>query len=696
MVRILFGLVLAVEVFAVFFNRVGGPLLSHIALTGITFLILCVCLIRRKEIQFKFSAAHAFYFIFLALFLISFLWSLAPSYGLNEILLFANAGILLALLPAISFSEKDINLFSVFLIALAVGTTLIGYFIYTGIAFPRFTATFVDLKETFRSTGNDYANFILLILPVAFWQALKRHNRITTVVLAVLAAAILMSGFLLSFSRAAWFSFIGIALIFAVLFFIKRGKNIDAVANPMSSRGRYNVDRSSPPTTVVILTKFAAVIILTTMFTGGLQAVRSQKFETISIVKKLLFQADEGAASASNRLEFWRGAVQIIKDKPLFGGGVRSFRYLFPKYQKTFGIIEDHPHNIFLKIGVENGLPVALFFMAFLIAVAVAIFKFWSRNPFHPVLFLSLGALGALAHNLLDFNFVASNFALFIVFIGISLSFVPALSLRVKRSNPKMPFVIFITLFAVSLALLALSAHEGYYNADFKRGRAALEQGNSDEAVKFLERARKLIFSRDLVTYLADAYKLQGDKSKWAVEHEAGILFVSICRFWGNDEFLFDSLSIKKAILSCMDDNVAELDSVALYNAENFARLGERILSGGFLVRQGMNAKVSEKLFSRALELDPKNNLKYYYGLLSAQKKQGEPVDKIFKQEVLDLLAEYKIVLSNNQKLTVLTENPAYAVKLYDFFGMKKESENLRQIWLKEMIKFSVKYGTTI
>ena len=140
-----------------------------------------------------------------------------------------------------------------------------------------------------------------------------------------------------------------------------------------------------------------------------------------------------------------------------------------------------------------------------------------------------------------------------------------------------------------------------------------------------------------MVTYLADAYKLQGDKSKWAVEHEAGILFVSICRFWGNDEFLFDSLSIKKAILSCMDDNVRKLDSVALYNAENFARLGERILSGGFLVRQGMNAKVSEKLFSRALELDPKNNLKYYYGLLSAQKKQGEPVDKIFKQEVLDL-----------------------------------------------------------
>ena len=105
-----------------FLTAGGGPLLSHIALTGIiNFMRLFN---PAKKINFKFTRrACSFYFIFLALFLISFLWSLAPSYGLNEILLFANAGILLALLPAISFSEKDINLFSVFLIAPAVGTT---------------------------------------------------------------------------------------------------------------------------------------------------------------------------------------------------------------------------------------------------------------------------------------------------------------------------------------------------------------------------------------------------------------------------------------------------------------------------------------------------------------------------------------------------------------------------------------------
>ena len=170
-------------------------------------------------------------------------------------------------------------------------------------------------------------------------------------------------------------------------------------------------------------------------------------------------------------------------------------------------------------------------------------------------------------------------------------------------------------------------------------------------------------------------------------------------KFWEN-EILFGSLTTGKAFLVCLEDGIKRLCSVAVYDAENFARLGEIFLNTTppknrfeSLIKPETYEEVSEKLFARALELDPKNNLKYYYGFLSAQKKQGKPIDKNSKREVLNLLAEYKIALSNNQKLTVLTENPEYAVKLYDFFGMKKESENLRQIWLGEMIKFAVKYG---
>lgn len=678
--KIILGLILVFEIFTVFFNRGGGPLLSHIALTGVAFLILCVCLIQRKNIQFQIRLPHIFYFISLALFLISFLFSIAPSYGLNELLLFANTGILLVILSSIEFSEEDINLFSIFLIALTVVATLVGYFIYIGTAFPRFTATFIDLKEAYRSTGNDYANFVLLILPFTFWQALRRHERITTVILAVLSVAILMSGFLLSFSRAAWFSFIGVALIFIVILMVRRA--------------HHDKDRNNLP-------KLIPIILLTVVLVSGLQVVRSQKFETLSIVKKLLFQADEGAASASNRLEFWQGAVQLIKDRPLFGGGVRSFRYLFPQYQKTFGIIEDHPHNIFLKIGVENGLPTALAFAAFLIASAILIFKFLKQNPAHPVLFLSLGALGALAHNLLDFNFVASNFTLFIVFIGIGLSFrAKAPACQQAGSNPEMSFIIFAILFIVSLALLALSAHEGYYNADFKRGRAALEQRNVDEAVKFLERTKNLFFPRDLATYLADAYRLREDNSGLQVKRSAGILFMSTCNFWGNNDLLFNSLTVQKAILGCLD--AKNLVSVALYDAETFARLGEFFLNETppknrfeSLVKPEMYLKVSEKLFSRALELDPKNNLKYYYGFLAAREKQKKPVDEKFKQKVLELLSEYRTTLEENRKLTILTKNPEYAVKLYDFFSMKKESEDVRRIWLKEAIKFEMKYNNT-
>ena len=47
-----------------FFNRGGGPLLSHIALTGITFLILCVCLSGEKKFNLNFPPRMLFILYF--------------------------------------------------------------------------------------------------------------------------------------------------------------------------------------------------------------------------------------------------------------------------------------------------------------------------------------------------------------------------------------------------------------------------------------------------------------------------------------------------------------------------------------------------------------------------------------------------------------------------------------------------------
>ena len=171
MQKILFTFILAVEIFALA-NRGGGPLLSHLFLTGITFLALMVLFVSMAHANrkaqpmsgFKLGPPQLFYALFLLCFVISLFFSLIPGFGLAELLLFANAGILLIVFSSAELRENDLRFFAALLVGLAVADTLIGYFIYTHNAFPRFAGTFLDIGETYTSFGNDYANFLLLII----------------------------------------------------------------------------------------------------------------------------------------------------------------------------------------------------------------------------------------------------------------------------------------------------------------------------------------------------------------------------------------------------------------------------------------------------------------------------------------------------------------------------------------------------
>lgn len=635
MIRIIFGLILAVEIFALS-NRGGGPLLSHLFLTGAVFLIVCVVLLFRAKLRFCFKLPQIGYLGFLTFFLLSFLFALTPQYGLAEILLFVNAGILFFIISSFKISEKELNLFSIGLIALAVADTLIGYFIYTQTPFPRFTGTFIDLKEPYTSFGNDFGNFLLLILPLSIWQFFKKHERITTTMLFGLSAAILFSGFLLSFSRGAWLSFLVVGIIIIIWAFFYRKNTHLSISKPNFAL------------------RCAILIILAAILVNGLQLTRSLNFQITPLLLKAGFQADEGNASITERLGFWNGALKLIKEKPFEGTGVLSFKYLYPRYQQKFGVNWDHPHNIFLKIGVENGSPAVIFFAIFLIGAAWMILRFLRRNPWHPVLFFSFGSLGAFGHNLVDYNFIVANFTLFIVFIAIALA--SARSQVIQLPVCLIGKQIIHILSVASFFLVLLGLHEGFYNIDFKRGRAALAADNLNAAVAQLESAQKLFFKRDLTNYLAFAYRKKYEETK-------------------SEEWRIKEIDL--------------LEVSSVFDASLVSRQSE-------LMAQQRKWDQAENYAMAALRMDPQNHLKYYYQVLEVLKKQKKTMSPEFKnlhEQTLALLEQYKTILSYNGKFTILTDNPLYASKLYDFFNMKKEKEEIDKIWLEELIKFTVKYS---
>ena len=78
--------------------------------------------------------------------------------------------------------------------------------------------------------------------------------------------------------------------------------------------------------------------------------------------------------SFQGRLSENLAAWEMIKSKPLFGVGLRSYNYLFPTYSKSLGLAlvatEREAHNLYLEITAETGI-IGLATFALLIFVSI-------------------------------------------------------------------------------------------------------------------------------------------------------------------------------------------------------------------------------------------------------------------------------------------------------------------------------------
>ncbi|HEY9845379.1 MAG TPA: O-antigen ligase family protein, partial [Candidatus Caenarcaniphilales bacterium] len=59
------------------------------------------------------------------------------------------------------------------------------------------------------------------------------------------------------------------------------------------------------------------------------------------------------------RVEIWRVAILLIRQRPLFGWGLGNFRILYPLHSRTSEHFS-HAHNFWLQLGSEGGIPVIL------------------------------------------------------------------------------------------------------------------------------------------------------------------------------------------------------------------------------------------------------------------------------------------------------------------------------------------------
>lgn len=494
----------------------------------------------------------------------SFIFSHVQNLGFSEVLAFASAGTVFWIVAYRKnpWIDKFLNLVAIS----AVLASLVGFFNYFTQGEVRLAGMFFNLLYHAHIWPNAFALFLLLSWP----SFLRNWNWLRAVGLGIVISALL-----LTFSRGALIAFAG-QLVLVAIYFARRIEKKAVLAVGLS-------------------------ILVAAVGYFGANYVRSMTHEVIDVGERVTFGNEESLTSKQERIDFWEGAVDLADDYPLFGYGPFSFRYAYNPIQETFLGNADHPHNVFLKIAVENGLVAAGSFVLFLLAMIVTVarrFKDLKKDDRDKLAVLFVACAGAFAHNLIDYNlnFAVNLFVLF-VFLSLGRSIVAKVG---KASNKSMA----IGPLLLGLIVTAFAFYEGAI--------LVLSETKDDS---YLEHS---LFPRAYYLNEADEALNNGDYDL-------------------ANEFLDEQLELNK------------LDAQAYY------------LKGVVCEKTGGECL---EYFETALELNPMNDFNYYAEYLTQLDSSDVQAAQEFANEANELLELYFGYVDNNVHFTAYTPNVEAAARL--------------------------------
>jgi len=383
-------------------------------------------------------------------------------------------------------------------------SAIIGFAVYVFQPVNRFVGTFFDGRFHTDYWPNGYAEYLLLVWPVTIWWLLKQaQNNQKKIFFALICSGFLLSTLFLSYSRGALVAFIGQILLLAFTFY-RTSQNVPAHIRQKRRRR------------AILLASSLAVI--SGMLFFIVNESRSAVHPVQNIAEKITFKAAEGTSSASERRQFWHDAFQLTKKRPLFGWGPYSFRFVHTSLQNDVFATSDHPHNWFLKIAAERGIPAALLLYAFLWILFIPLLKKLIQKSRKGAMMpeyhlpLILGPLGVLAHVLIDYNLQFVGVALpFWIFLGILAATHMQTVRHATWDHPVTRQWVCAAEVLLASLLLLLAIVEGRYLLLSSFGRHAEARKDPITALHWYDQARYEYFSRDLHLSRASLYQEIGE-----------------------------------------------------------------------------------------------------------------------------------------------------------------------------------------
>ena len=217
---------------------------------------------------------------------------------------------------------------------------------FTGIQFHR-SGAMSPIGNYFRATGFNgfyltYAGFVMSVFLVGLCINFQKglSHRWKYILVAILSFMAVLG----TFARSIWLSF---AVAIPVFGFIK-GKRLGSI----------------------VTMGFLIIVLFCLIF---IPAIRERAFSIVI------------PSENQTRINLWRTTINISKDYPLTGIGEDNFDYYFDKY-KVEGYYDatGHPHNDYLNVLVNSGIPGLLAFLSMWIIIIWKGFKTAqdSKDPF--------------------------------------------------------------------------------------------------------------------------------------------------------------------------------------------------------------------------------------------------------------------------------------------------------------------------
>lgn len=262
---------------------------------------------------------------------------------------------------------------------------------------------------------NWISNYLAMFFPALFFYFLREENKKKRF-LYLIYLSIIYTNLMICQSRGIWISIAITILIGIFLIFKFKLPQI------------FQENRRS---LILILIIFLA---LTLIYSTENPLNRS----ALTVIERARSTFDEYDPSINTRILIWRTTLEMMKNNPLLGLGIGSFKMNYLSYQAEY--LKDHPqylsyygkageaHNEYLQMCAELGIIGLLIFMVFILSFYNLILDYLKKNQDYKdkimVLGLVLGLTCFLIHGLFCFPFhVPALGVTFFSLLGLTVSY---------------------------------------------------------------------------------------------------------------------------------------------------------------------------------------------------------------------------------------------------------------------------------